>query len=110
VQPLPAQGFSFSGTISFSRIFYTGYNETPYERKTVKDRIKKFYDDHERAIVLSGVVIASISASTAASYISTRSGLKQLRIASVDVHKTGERVRITYQNGDQDYYHAKNIS
>lgn len=75
----------------------------------MKDRIKKFYDEHENAIILGTVIVTGLTASTAASYISTKSGLKQLRISRVDLDKSKERVRITYQNGDQDYYHVQSV-
>jgi hypothetical protein len=72
----------------------------------MKDRIKKFCKDHENAIIVGGIAVAGITGTFVASYTSTRRGLDQLRIERVDLDKSKERVRITYKNGDQDYYHA----
>lgn len=73
----------------------------------MKDRLKKFYHDHEEAILITGIFVAGMSVTVTAQGIITKRALDGLRIDRVDLDKSKERVRITYKNGDQDYYHGK---
>jgi hypothetical protein len=75
----------------------------------MKDRLKKFYRDHEDDILLAGILVTGMTVTVAAQGITTKRALDGLRIDRVDLDKSKERVRITYKNGDQDYYHGKPV-
>lgn len=67
------------------------------------EKVKKFYRDHEEAIlVLTGATVGAL----AVSYASTKATLNGLSIDHVEVNKDRD-VRIMFKNGDIQYYNKK---
>lgn len=66
------------------------------------ENVKKFVKKNEDALLLGVLVVATATVN----HVASRAALNSLRVKRVDLDKSKERVRITYKNGDADYYHV----
>lgn len=68
----------------------------------MKDRIKKFYHDHEEAVILGTVIVLG----TTATYVATSAAVRRYDIKSVAASKDMTSIRITLKNGKTRYFEA----
>ena len=68
------------------------------------EQVKSFCKKNEDVIMIALVVVATATVN----HIASRAALKSLSIDRIDMDKNENRLRVTYKNGDADYYHLKN--
>jgi hypothetical protein len=66
----------------------------------MKDRIKKFYRDHEEGVIIGAVIVLG----TTANYVATSAAVKRYDIKSVDTNEDATHIRITMKNGKARYF------
>ena len=64
------------------------------------ENIKKFVKENEGPILIGVIVIAT----GVASNVATKAALNSMRIDDVTINNAKDRIRVTYKNGDTDYY------
>jgi type II secretory pathway component PulC len=68
------------------------------------EKVKKFCHEHREEILISvGATVGAV----VSSYVVTKTMQSKLSINYVEVNKESHDVRITYKNGDIEYYNQK---
>lgn len=71
-----------------------------------KAKIKKFFRDHEDAMLVTGVIVIGMTLSTAASYTTVKRGVSKFDIAEIEhVSECTGPIWITFRNGKTNTYY-----